>query len=223
MTKMEQPVFDKFNSATNYSLRILRAIEIIENRKLCWKVSKTYLKTSCNSKCDEFNIIAPNGRDKSTPQAACENLFVDRIATSNRATFRQSNNATSLTKDSSRHWNVESCLSQQKPSRKNPAVPDAPTKTFRDRWGLSPIRSRPCPEPAARYFKYSASLAFAVPLRSRYSELLTLGIPRVKSSLSLTVFTQLRRREASRLEWGLSFHVYTAFRPITVPEIARCT
>lgn len=40
-----------------------------------------YLKTSCNSKCDEFNIIAPNGRDKSTPQAACENLFVDRIAT----------------------------------------------------------------------------------------------------------------------------------------------
>lgn len=34
-----------------------------------------------NSKCDEFNIIAPNGRDKSTPQAACENLFVDRIAT----------------------------------------------------------------------------------------------------------------------------------------------
>lgn len=81
MTKMEQPVFDKFNSATNYSLRILRAIEIIENRKLCWKVSKTYLKTSCNSKCDEFNIIAPNGRDKSTPQAACENLFVDRIAT----------------------------------------------------------------------------------------------------------------------------------------------
>lgn len=81
MTKMERPVFDKFNSATNYSLRILRAIEIIENRKLCWKVSKTYLKTSCNSKCDEFNIIAPNGRDKSTPQAACENLFVDRIAT----------------------------------------------------------------------------------------------------------------------------------------------
>ena len=81
MTKMERPVFDKFNSATNYSLRILRAIEIIENRKLCWKVSKTYLKTSCNSECDEFNIIAPNGRDKSTPQAACENLFVDRIAT----------------------------------------------------------------------------------------------------------------------------------------------
>ena len=80
MTKTERPVFDKFNSATNYSLRILRAIEIIENRKLCWKVSKTYLKTSCNSKCDEFNIIAPNGRDKSTPQAACENLFVDRIA-----------------------------------------------------------------------------------------------------------------------------------------------
>lgn len=35
MTKMERPVFDKFNSATNYSLRILRAIEIIENRKLC--------------------------------------------------------------------------------------------------------------------------------------------------------------------------------------------
>lgn len=34
-----------------------------------------------NSKCDEFNIIAPNGRDKSTPQAACENLFVDRIVT----------------------------------------------------------------------------------------------------------------------------------------------
>lgn len=38
-------------------------------------------RTSCNSKCDEFNIIAPNGRDKSTLQAACENLFVDRIAT----------------------------------------------------------------------------------------------------------------------------------------------
>ena len=40
----------------------------------------------------------------------------------------------------------------------------------------------------------------ANPLRSRYSESLTLSILRVKNSLSLTVFTQLQRREASRLE-----------------------
>lgn len=43
-------------------------------------------------------------------------------------------------------------------------------------------------------------LAFASPLRSRYSESLTLSILRVKNSLPLTVFTQLQRREASRLE-----------------------
>ncbi len=43
-------------------------------------------------------------------------------------------------------------------------------------------------------------LAFASPLRSRYSEFLTLSILRVKNSLPLTVFTQLQRREASRLE-----------------------
>lgn len=42
-------------------------------------------------------------------------------------------------------------------------------------------------KPAARYCKYSASLAFAISLRSRYSELLTLSILRVKISLSLTV------------------------------------
>ena len=40
----------------------------------------------------------------------------------------------------------------------------------------------------------------ANPLRSRYSESLTLSILRVKNSLPLTVFTQLQRREASRLE-----------------------
>ena len=40
----------------------------------------------------------------------------------------------------------------------------------------------------------------ANPLRSRYSEFLTLSILRVKNSLPLTVFTQLQRREASRLE-----------------------
>lgn len=56
------------------------------------------------------------------------------------------------------------------------------------------------PNPAARRCKYSASLAFASPLRSRYSEFLTLSILRVKNSLPLTVFTQLQRREASRLE-----------------------
>ena len=52
----------------------------------------------------------------------------------------------------------------------------------------------------ARRCKYSASLAFASPLRSRYSEFLTLSILLVKNSLPLTVFTQLQRREASRLE-----------------------
>lgn len=59
---------------------------------------------------------------------------------------------------------------------------------------------RPRRKPAARRCKYSASLAFASPLRSRYSEFLTLSILRVKNSLPLTVFTQLQRREASRLE-----------------------
>lgn len=55
-------------------------------------------------------------------------------------------------------------------------------------------------KPASRQCKHSASLAFALPLRSRYSEFLTLSILRVKNSLPLTVFTQLQRREASRLE-----------------------
>ena len=55
-------------------------------------------------------------------------------------------------------------------------------------------------KPASQKCKHSASLAFAFPLRSRYSEFLTLGILRVKNSLPLTVFTQLQRREASRLE-----------------------
>lgn len=53
---------------------------------------------------------------------------------------------------------------------------------------------------ASQKCKHSASLAFAFPLRSRYSEFLTLSILRVKNSLPLTVFTQLQRREASRLE-----------------------
>lgn len=44
-------------------------------------------------------------------------------------------------------------------------------------------------KPASQKCKHSASLAFAFPLRSRYSELLTLSILRVKSSLPLTVFT----------------------------------
>lgn len=193
MTKMERPVFDKFNSATNYSLRILRAIEIIENRKLCWKVSKTYLKTSCNSECDEFNIIAPNGRDKSTPQAACENLFVDRIAT------------------------------QIAPPFDSPTTLRVSLKTLRVIEMSKAVYLSRSHHEKIRRCKYSASLAFASPLRSRYSEFLTLSILRVKNSLPLTVFTQLQRREASRLEWDLSFHVYTAFRPITVPEIARCT
>ena len=69
-------------------------------------------------------------------------------------------------------------------------------KTFDKVEGLRRGRRKP----AARYCKYSASLAFAISLRSRYSELLTLSILRVKITLSLTVFTQLRRREASRLE-----------------------
>lgn len=55
-------------------------------------------------------------------------------------------------------------------------------------------------KPASQKCKHSASLAFAFPLRSRYSEFLTLSILRVKNSLPLTVFTQLQRREASRLE-----------------------
>lgn len=57
-----------------------------------------------------------------------------------------------------------------------------------------------CRKPASRQCEHSASLAFAFPLRSRYSEFLTLSILRVKNSLPLTVFTQLQRREASRLE-----------------------
>lgn len=57
------------------------------------------------------------------------------------------------------------------------------------------------PEQRAKALEKAAQVRKArKELRSRYSELLTLGIPRVKSSLSLTVFTQLRRREASRLE-----------------------
>ena len=42
-------------------------------------------------------------------------------------------------------------------------------------------------KPASRQCKHSASLAFALPLRSRYSEFLTLSILRVKNSLPLTV------------------------------------
>ena len=69
-------------------------------------------------------------------------------------------------------------------------------KTFDKVEGLRRGRRKP----ASRKCKRSASLAFASPLRSRYSESLTLSILRVKNSLPLTVFMQLQRREASRLE-----------------------
>lgn len=36
--------------------------------------------------------------------------------------------------------------------------------------------------------------------QTRFAKMQTLGIPRIKNSLPLTVFTQLQRREASRLE-----------------------
>lgn len=71
---------------------------------------------------------------------------------------------------------------------------------YEKRFGKSECLRRKRRKPAARYCKYSASLAFALPLRSRCSEFLTLSILRVKNSLPLTVFTQLQRREASRLE-----------------------
>ena len=71
--------------------------------------------------------------------------------------------------------------SNERPFQKNSAVPDASGKTFRKSVRSSINLLQPSPG-------------------VRYSEFLTLGIPRVKSSLSLTVFTQLRRREASRLE-----------------------
>lgn len=65
--------------------------------------------------------------------------------------------------------------------------------TFRGRYEKT-IRQVEClrrvrRKPASQKRKHSASLAFAFPLRSRYSEFLTLGILRVKNSLSLTVFT----------------------------------
>lgn len=60
-------------------------------------------------------------------------------------------------------------------------------KPFANRWDLSSTCFNPRPKPAARYFKCSASPAFALPLRSRYSELSTLSILCVKSSLPLAV------------------------------------
>ena len=56
-------------------------------------------------------------------------------------------------------------------------------KTFDKVEGLRRGRRKP----ASQKCKHSASLAFAFPLRSRYSEFLTLSILRVKNSLSLTV------------------------------------
>lgn len=81
---------------------------------------------------------------------------------------------------------VESCLNFFASVSKN----DSTSRMF----------AAPAPQTRFAVMQTLGTLAFALPLRSRYSELLTLSILRVKISLSLTVFTRLRRREASRLE-----------------------
>ena len=84
--------------------------------------------------------------------------------------------------------------SNERPFQKNPAVPDASGKTFRKSVRSSINLLQPSPG------FHSASLAFALPLRSRYSESLTLSILRVKNSLPLTVFADTTTPRSLSLE-----------------------
>lgn len=77
--------------------------------------------------------------------------------------------------------------SNERPFQKNPAVPDASSKTFRKSVRSSINLLQPSPGVHCAVMQKLGILAFAVPLRSRYSEFLTLSILRVKNSLPLTV------------------------------------
>lgn len=103
-----------------------------------------------------------------------ENRIAIRIVMRTASPFDKSNSATSL---------AQGLYAPLKLSKAASTFSQASRKRFDKVECLRRGRRKP----AARYCKYSASLAFAISLRSRYSELLTLGIPRVKNSLPLTV------------------------------------